>query len=145
MKTKSQYLQDMEFSLSEISIGISDKDLKSRFRLLSKKYHSDNGTEKDGEKHQIINDAYNAIKEEKFEKESIKEPEITPDVAVEHYTKAFFDFLDQGAIIIDLKNSDNKLILIDNVLINFDCSKLTKTKVILINKCRIFKFVRNKK
>lgn len=145
MKTKSQYLQDMEFSLSEISIGISDKDLKSRFRLLSKKYHSDNGLEKDQDKHRIINDAFNAVKEGKFEKEKVEEPEITSESTAEHYTKAFFDFLDHGAIIIDLKNNDNKVILIDNVLINFDCSNLTKDKVILINGCRIFKFVRNKK
>jgi hypothetical protein len=144
MKTKSQYLQDMEFSLSEISIGISDKDLKARFRLLSKKYHSDNGLEKNQDKHRIINDAFNAIKSEKFEKEKVKEPTITSESTAEHYTKAFFDFLDQGAIIIELKNSDNKVILIDNVLINFDCSNLTEDKVILINRCRIFKFLRKK-
>lgn len=145
MKTKTQYLQDMEFSLSEISIGISDKELKTKHRTLIKNYNIDNGSDKDKDKHRIINDAYNALKAGIFEKELTEEPILTPEVASEYYTKAMFDFLDQGAIIIDLKNVDNKLILIDNVMINFDCSKLTKNKVILINKCRLFKFVRGKK
>lgn len=142
MKTKNEYLQDLEFSLSEISIGISDKDLKQQYRKLTLKYNTDQGTEKNLEKHILINEAFSAIEDNKFK---IEEIILTPEIATEHYTKAMFDFLDQGAIIIDLKNSDNKLILIDNVLINFDCSQLTKDKFVLINRCRLFKFQRSKK
>ncbi len=142
MKTKTEYLQDLEFSLSEISIGISDKELKQKYRKLTLKYNTDQGSNKNLEKHILINEAFEAIKDSKF-KEEVEI--LTPETTSEHFTKAMFDFLDQGAIIIDLKNSDNKLILIDNILINFDCSKLIKDKILLINRCRLFKFKRSKK
>lgn len=142
MKTRNQYLSDLEFSSEEFS-NLSEKDIKKRYRKLVLKYNVDNKNNNSNEdKYRLILEAYEALSTNNYLNEPVQE-EI-PDIenAAETYNKALIDFLEKTAFNINLKKNDNKVVIIDNYIINFDVAKLTKRKFIMFNKTKLLKFER---
>jgi hypothetical protein len=140
MKTKTEYLKDLELT----TLG-DKKELKKHYRKLVKIYNLDNGTSKNELRIKEVHSAYEALLNDKYK---LEEPlggvgkNFNPEIEIERYNNAFFDFLNKSAIVIDLKKSDNKVVKIDNNYVNFDCSKLTKSKIVLVNKTQLIKFER---
>lgn len=140
MKTKSEYLKDLELTSLE-----DEKKLKRQYRKLIKIYNTDNGTNKNAARITEIHVAYNALLEKKYEKElplEAVEENFDSETEIERYNQAFFDFLEKTAIVIDLKKNDNKVVKIDNHYVNFKCGELTKSKFILVNRIQVIKFER---
>lgn len=140
MKTKKQYLIDLELNPD---VSHTDIDIKKQYKKLSLKYHTDKT--KDVEKHQLINEAYNSLKNKKFI-ENFPEEEVSysynEGISIEQLHEKLYEFMDKVSLKIDLKKSDFKIIKIDNNYINFDCRKLKGKKYLLINKR---KFIRIEK
>lgn len=140
MKTKSEYLKDLELT----TLG-DEKKLKRHYRKLVKIYNTDNGTNKNAARITEIHVAYNALLEKKYKSNEPLEAGLEtfdPKTQIETYNQAFFDFLEKTAIVIDLKKSDNKVVKIDNHYVNFNCEKLTKSKFVLVNRVQVIKFER---
>lgn len=144
MKTRKQYLSDLEFF--EKIETITSKDIKKRYRKLVLKYNVDNkNNNSDVDKYRTIIEAYEALNSNNYLDEPIAENiETTIDVesTAEIYNRGLIDFLERSAFEINLKKSDNKVVIVDNHIINFDVSKLTKKKYLLFNKEKILKFTR---
>ena len=140
MKTKTEYLKDLE--LTEFT---DKKELKKHYRKLVKIYNLDNGTNKNELRIKEVHSAYEALLNDKYKKEeplgSLQE-NLDITTIIERNNQAFFDFLNKTAIVIDLKKSDNKVVKIDNNYVNFNCEKLTKSKIVLMNKTQVIKFER---
>lgn len=125
MKTKKEYLIDLELDPDR---EYSESDLKKQYKKLSVKYHEDKTG--DSEKHRQIVEAYEAIKSEEY----LPEEKSGSFVSLDNLHESLFSMIDRAAFKIDLKKSDNKIVKINNTLINFDTSKLTKSKTIFIDK-----------
>lgn len=140
MKTKTEYLKDLELT----TLG-DKKELKKHYRKLVKIYNLDNGTNKNELRIKEVHSAYEALLNDKYKKEeplgSLQE-NLDMTTIIERNNQAFFDFLNKTAIVIDLKKSDNKVVKIDNNYVNFNCEKLTKSKIVLVNRVQIVKFER---
>lgn len=148
MKTRNEYLSDLEFSKEEIQ-NLTKKDIKTRYRKLIKEYNVDVGAlrgknNSNSDKYRLIIEAYEALDNNKYldEPELIIEDSLTIEDTAQIYSKALIDFLERAAFNIDLKKNDNKVVIIDNHVINFDVSKLKKTKFLAFNKTKILKLVR---
>ena len=140
MKTKTEYLKDLELTTLE-----DKKELKKHYRKLVKIYNLDNGTSKNELRIKEVHSAYEALLNDKYKpNEPLGESQekFDPKIEVEKYNQAFFDFLNKTAIVIDLKKSDNKVVKIDNHYVNFDCRKLDKSKFVLLNRVQVIKFER---
>ncbi len=138
MKTKTEYLKDLELT----TLG-DKKELKKHYRKLVKIYNLDNGTNKNELRIKEVHSAYEALSENKYKEErplGDLQEKFDPKIEVEKYNQAFFDFLNKTAIVIDLKKSDNKVVKIDNHYVNFNCEKLTKSKIVLVNRVQVIKF-----
>lgn len=143
MKTRNQYLSDLEFSSDEIK-NITLKDIKRRYRKLVLKYNVDNQKNNSStDKYRIILEAYEALSDNKYTDEPVVEEKIDIEQTAEVYNKVLIDFLEKGSFEINLKKSDNKVVIVDNYIINFNVSKLTKRKYLLINRDKLLKFTRN--
>jgi len=140
MKTKTEYLKDLE--LTEFT---DKKELKKHYRKLIKIYNLDNGTSKNELRIKEVHSAYEALLNDKYKKEEpldgVQE-NLDITTIIERNNNAFFDFLNKTAIVIDLKKSDNKVVKIDNNYVNFNCEKLTKSKIVLVNRTQVIKFER---
>lgn len=140
MKTKIEYLKDLE-----LTSFTDKKELKKHYRKLVKIYNLDNGTDKNGNRIREIHSAYEALLNDKYKLDEPlggRQENFDPKIEVERYNNAFFEFLNKTAIVIDLKKNDNKVVKIDNTYVNFDCSKLTKSKIVLVNRVQVIKFER---
>lgn len=141
MKTRKQYLSDLEFF--EETQTITSKDIKTRYRKLLLKYNVDNkNNNSNTDKYRTIIEAYEALSSNNYLDEPVIEEKIDTESVAEIYNRGLFDFLEKSAFEINLKKSDNKVVIVDNHIINFDCSKLTKKKYLLFNKEKILKFTK---
>ena len=137
MKTKSEYLQDLEITSFD-----SIKDLKKQYRYLIKIYNSDNGTKPSDVRIKEVHAAYDALNEGKYKEDIVVEPKITPEVIIERYNDSLFEFLGKAAVTISLKKNDNKVVKVDNVYINFNGRQLTKEKFVVVNGNNLLRFVK---
>lgn len=140
MKTKTEYLKDLE--LTEFT---DKKELKKHYRKLVKIYNLDNGTSKNELRMKEVHSAYQALLNNEYKKEEPLgglQENLDITTIIERNNQAFFDFLNKTAIVIDLKKSDNKVVKIDNNYVNFNCEKLTKSKIVLMNRVQVIKFER---
>ena len=126
MKTKREYILDLELDPVQ---DYSDSELKKQYKKLSLKYHEDKTG--NSEKHRLIVEAYDSLKN------GVYAPEERPSlhsISIEDLHDSLFSMINRSAMKIDLKKNDNKMILINNTLINLDASKLTKSKTVFIEK-----------
>lgn len=142
MKTRKEYLLDFEFSPQEIP-NLTKKDIKKRYGKLVLKYNVDNKNNNTNEaKYRTILEAYDALNNDKYLDEPIIEESLNVENTAELYNKALIDFLESAAFEINLKKNDNKVVIVDNHIINFNVLKLTKRKFLIFNKNKLLKLVR---
>lgn len=137
MKTKKQYLSDLELNPNE---KYSDSELKSQWRTLTKKYHPDNGSEKNEEQFKLISVACEALISGEFSEigPSGGFNKVNPQDLLNKLNENFMGLLKKGAV--EIKEKKSKIVVIDNHIVNLDSSSLTKEKYLKFANGLLFRF-----
>lgn len=140
MKTKREYIKDLELDEDSQNDAFDESIIKSQWRKLTKKYHPDNGTEKNDAKFKEITEACNALISGKFADEPIKLNKQTAKDILDKLNNNFMGIVNKASTNIDLKKSDFHVTVVGNRIVNIDASELTKERYIKFPDGSIFRF-----
>lgn len=143
MKTKKQYLSDLELNPNE---KYSDSDIKSQWRTLTKKYHPDNGSEKNEEKFKLISIASESLISGQYDSENfafgdkINFNKVNPHDLLNKLNDNFMGVLKKGAVKIEKKS---EIIVVNGNIphvVNIDSSLLTQEKFLKFTNGLLIRF-----
>jgi len=131
MKTKKEYLKILELDLDS---DLTQEQLKKQYKALTKKYHPDVNP-KTEEKFKDIIEAYENLSNETYleDQEIYIECEKEHSLDMDNVNTYLLNFLESASNKIELKKNDNKVIILDNLVVNIDGSNLKNKSYIKIN------------